>query len=314
MSLARRPRCDRRRGRRHPLPDAAEESHNADRHDIQARPLHEPQPQVTAPNEPRSAPAMTDWATLFGLASAGQPSRWSRPACHVPRPSTRPRLFFGQQPAFPASPTTSTMTRRMPLRGRLEDGKRGETRCRGRLATVRRHRDSQQGFDSSSRQISGGIDRDSLYATHHFTSDELGSLLERQGFTDITVTTELEASSRRPDEAAYFLYATCRNGGRSPCTDASIWCSRDGDQEATTSMSTSWQAKSPTNRLVSAGGPSSDSPLHEEFRVNAEIRRLLQTRNRGIVRRLEQADRNPGTRSTRKGRRRSAAGKPVLCP
>jgi len=72
-----------------------------------------------------------------------------------------------------------------------------------------------------------------LYATHHFTSDELASLLERQGFSSITVTTELEASSRRPDEAAYFLYATCRNGGRAPCTDGSIWCSSDGDQEAT---------------------------------------------------------------------------------
>jgi len=103
------------------------------------------------PNEPRSALSMTGWATLFGLASAVQPSRWSRPACHVPRPSTRPRQFFGQHPAFPASTTTSTITRRMP----------GETRCRGRLATVRRHRDSQQGFDSSSRQISGGSDRDS---------------------------------------------------------------------------------------------------------------------------------------------------------
>lgn len=72
-----------------------------------------------------------------------------------------------------------------------------------------------------------------LYATHHFTSDELASLLERQGFSSITVTRELEASSRRPDEAAYFLYATCRNGGRAACADASIWCSSDGDQEAT---------------------------------------------------------------------------------
>jgi hypothetical protein len=26
------------------------------------------------------------------------------------------------------------------------------------------------------------------------------------------VTTEQETSSRRPDEAAYFLYATCRTG------------------------------------------------------------------------------------------------------
>jgi len=81
-----------------------------------------------------------------------------------------------------------------------------------------------------SRDADGRI----LYAIHHFTSDELASLLERQGFSSIMVTTEREASSRRPDEAAYFLYATCRNGARSPCTDASIWLFNEGDQEATT--------------------------------------------------------------------------------
>jgi SAM-dependent methyltransferase len=59
-----------------------------------------------------------------------------------------------------------------------------------------------------SRDAEGQI----LYATHHFTSEELASLLEQEGFSDSTVTTEREVSSRRPDEAAYFLYATCRNG------------------------------------------------------------------------------------------------------
>ena len=49
-----------------------------------------------------------------------------------------------------------------------------------------------------------------LYMTHHFTVDELGGLLESAGFGDISVTTEKEASSRRPNEAAHFLYATCR--------------------------------------------------------------------------------------------------------
>ena len=49
-----------------------------------------------------------------------------------------------------------------------------------------------------------------LYLTHHFTVDELTSLLEAAGFDEISVVTERETSSRRPDEAAYFLYATCR--------------------------------------------------------------------------------------------------------
>lgn len=49
-----------------------------------------------------------------------------------------------------------------------------------------------------------------LYTTHHFTAEELVALLEAAGFDRIDVTTEKETSSRRPDEAAYFHYATCR--------------------------------------------------------------------------------------------------------
>jgi SAM-dependent methyltransferase len=48
-----------------------------------------------------------------------------------------------------------------------------------------------------------------LYMTHHFTTEELTSLLEEAGFSRIRVAVERETSSRRPDEAAYFLYATC---------------------------------------------------------------------------------------------------------
>jgi SAM-dependent methyltransferase len=51
-----------------------------------------------------------------------------------------------------------------------------------------------------------------LYLTHHFTADELVDLFEAAGFGQINVTTERETSSRRPDEAAYFLYATGRAG------------------------------------------------------------------------------------------------------
>ena len=58
-----------------------------------------------------------------------------------------------------------------------------------------------------SRNDSGKV----LYMTHHFTVDELTSLLEAAGFDEISVATERETSSRRPDEAAYFLYATCRS-------------------------------------------------------------------------------------------------------
>jgi SAM-dependent methyltransferase len=49
-----------------------------------------------------------------------------------------------------------------------------------------------------------------LYMTHHFTVDELTGLLASTGFGRIDVTVEREVSSRRPSEAAYFLYVKCR--------------------------------------------------------------------------------------------------------
>jgi SAM-dependent methyltransferase len=56
-----------------------------------------------------------------------------------------------------------------------------------------------------------------LYMTHHFTAAEFEGLLHAAGFGEITVRTERETSSRRPNEAAYFLYATCRAlPGRGP--------------------------------------------------------------------------------------------------
>ena len=58
-----------------------------------------------------------------------------------------------------------------------------------------------------------------LYMTHHFTVDELVAQLAAAGFDRIDVTTEREASSRRPDEAAYFHYATCRAGPAAAAAD-----------------------------------------------------------------------------------------------
>ena len=62
-----------------------------------------------------------------------------------------------------------------------------------------------------SRDAGGEI----LYTTHHFTAQELVALLGAAGFNEIRVTTERETSSRRPDEAAFFLYATCRAADQS---------------------------------------------------------------------------------------------------
>ncbi len=48
-----------------------------------------------------------------------------------------------------------------------------------------------------------------LYATHHFTEKELKELLQT-GFKEIKIIKKKEMSSRRPDEVAYFFYATAR--------------------------------------------------------------------------------------------------------
>lgn len=53
-----------------------------------------------------------------------------------------------------------------------------------------------------SRAADGSI----LYPTHHFTEEELIQLLKDEGFCIAKCTREREASSRRPDQAAWFFY------------------------------------------------------------------------------------------------------------
>jgi hypothetical protein len=50
-----------------------------------------------------------------------------------------------------------------------------------------------------------------LYTTHHFSVVELEAMLIEVGFADTIVVHEIrEASSRRPEEVANFLYASAR--------------------------------------------------------------------------------------------------------
>jgi SAM-dependent methyltransferase len=51
-----------------------------------------------------------------------------------------------------------------------------------------------------------------LYRTHHFGEAEIQEILERAGFANIALEAQIEASSRRPDQAARFYYASCRRG------------------------------------------------------------------------------------------------------
>jgi SAM-dependent methyltransferase len=48
-----------------------------------------------------------------------------------------------------------------------------------------------------------------LYQTHHFTAEEVRTLLRDQGFREIHVEEKIEASSRRSDQRARFYYVTC---------------------------------------------------------------------------------------------------------
>lgn len=48
-----------------------------------------------------------------------------------------------------------------------------------------------------------------MYVTHHFETDELAELLRESGFCVKQMAKEKEVSSRRKDQAAYFLYCVC---------------------------------------------------------------------------------------------------------
>ena len=53
-------------------------------------------------------------------------------------------------------------------------------------------------------------DGEILYSTHHFTEPELRALPEGAGFEVLRLAVKEEASSRRPDEVARFLYVVAR--------------------------------------------------------------------------------------------------------
>ena len=66
--------------------------------------------------------------------------------------------------------------------------------------------ETRERYSYFSRDSDGNI----LYMTHHFTGPELTALLEGAGFELTRLSSKTESSSRRPDEAAHFLYAVCR--------------------------------------------------------------------------------------------------------
>jgi len=66
--------------------------------------------------------------------------------------------------------------------------------------------ETRERYSYFSRDSEGNI----LYLTHHFTGTELTALLSGTGFELTRLSSKTESSSRRPDEAAHFLYAVCR--------------------------------------------------------------------------------------------------------
>lgn len=65
---------------------------------------------------------------------------------------------------------------------------------------------TQEMYTYYSRDANGNI----LYTTHHFTAGEIIDLLRDVGFEDVRVQEVQERSSRRPEEAANFLYVMAR--------------------------------------------------------------------------------------------------------
>ena len=60
---------------------------------------------------------------------------------------------------------------------------------------------------------SRGEDGTILYTTHHFAYDELRDLIQSHGFRLEELHKDKERSSRRPDQAAWFLYAVASKPG-----------------------------------------------------------------------------------------------------
>ena len=52
-----------------------------------------------------------------------------------------------------------------------------------------------------------------LYATHHFSEEELERLMRQAGFVDIHIDMKMETSSRRKNQSAYFYYCSCHKPG-----------------------------------------------------------------------------------------------------
>jgi SAM-dependent methyltransferase len=70
-----------------------------------------------------------------------------------------------------------------------------------------RHDATMEPYSYFSRNEQGEI----LYTTHHFTEPELRELLQEAGLlVEIHIEQHKETSSRRPNEAAYFFYATAK--------------------------------------------------------------------------------------------------------
>merc|ERR1712194_990339 len=64
--------------------------------------------------------------------------------------------------------------------------------------------------------FSRSAEGDVLYPTHHFTEEELNYLFTGEGLDVVKLIKDREASSRRPDQAAWFLYAVAGRNGQHP--------------------------------------------------------------------------------------------------
>jgi len=61
-------------------------------------------------------------------------------------------------------------------------------------------------FTYLSRDAAGQV----LYRTHHFNREELRTLLQEAGYTEIAISERIEASSRRPEQRARFFYLSAQ--------------------------------------------------------------------------------------------------------
>jgi len=110
--------------------------------------------------------------------------------------------------------------------------------------------------------LSRGPDGVVLYPTHHFEEEELRSLLVSEGFQILELRRECEASSRRPDQRAWFFYVVAtRSACRKRELDAEAKCAANDRESAPQDPGAEPAPKRPRRAALAPGSDAYDAAV-----------------------------------------------------